>query len=315
MIAFVLGGGGNYGALQVGALRALLERGIHPDLVIGTSAGAINAAYFAARPTLDGVNALAELWKQVTKEDVYPGNRLMMLWRMIRGKESLFPSDRLARFIQAHIPAETSTFADLTGPHLCITATRLDTGALHLFGENPSERLVDAIMASTALPPFSPPWRTSDGTLLIDGGAVADVPVGVALEKGAKEIYALRIVGHTGLGGRLRSMAEIGHQALSAIIQHQIEHALEATARRRGVRLHLLELRSSLALSYQDFSHAAELIEEGYRITLAQLDAWGLPAEPRRPRVPGRALTWLSRQARRLERVLALVARRHESPG
>ena len=76
MLAFVLSGGGNRGALEVGALRVLVERGIRPEMLVGTSAGAVNAAMVASDPTLEGMQRLVNAWREVTKYDVYPGNHL-----------------------------------------------------------------------------------------------------------------------------------------------------------------------------------------------------------------------------------------------
>ncbi|MFF4796571.1 patatin-like phospholipase family protein [Streptomyces sp. NPDC001276] len=70
--AFVLSGGGSLGAAQVGMLRAMTAHGIRPDLVVGTSVGSLNAAYFAARPDAQGVEELARVWLQVGEHDVYP---------------------------------------------------------------------------------------------------------------------------------------------------------------------------------------------------------------------------------------------------
>src|SRR5207237_10080672 len=73
--AFVLSGGGNHGSSQVGMLRALLERGIVPDVVIGTSAGALNGAAVAYAPNLTGVAPLAAVWGQLQADHVFPRRR------------------------------------------------------------------------------------------------------------------------------------------------------------------------------------------------------------------------------------------------
>lgn len=79
--AFVLGGGGNLGAVQVGQLRALLEHGIVPDVVVGCSVGALNGAAVAGEPTLDEVVRLTDLWKRLGREDIFPSSRLGTGWR------------------------------------------------------------------------------------------------------------------------------------------------------------------------------------------------------------------------------------------
>lgn len=272
MVGFVLSGSGNRGPLQVGALQALLERNVRPDILVGTSAGAVNAAYLAARPTLAGVHELAALWTQVTKEDTYPGSRLRALWRLLRSHESLYSSANLRRFFQAHIPPETQRFGDITGIQLYIVAVCLETGKLRLFGDDPVDALLDALMSSTALPPFWPPWRCQEGELCIDGGLVANLPVSVALAKGANEVYAL----HATARDEQRFANDvwtIGQQALTAMLHRQNENDLQRAGWRLGERLYYIELVPPRQLPFWDFSHAAELIESGYRQTTTYLES------------------------------------------
>ncbi len=275
--AFVLSGGGNYGALQVGALRALVESGITPDLVVGTSAGAINAAFFASKPTLAGVDELAQLWMRVRREDIYPGSPLHVIWRMLTGSESLFPSQRFYRFLSRHMPHEMLMFGDLGKPRLFIAAAYLDTGEMHLYGENREELVIEAIMASTALPPFSPPWRGLDGRLHVDGGSVSDLPLGPAVKKGAREIYALHVQEVAAREERLRSMTEIGHCAIRALLKVQLETDLAMVRARRDVSLHHIPLRCLPGIAPFDFSHSADLIAYGYEQTRAFLAAQPVP--------------------------------------
>jgi len=101
--AFVLGGGGSLGAVQVGMLRALLEHGIRADLVVGSSVGAINAAYFAGNPTLEGVSELEAIWLRLKRSDI-----LGLGWRGLFGllgqRDHLFSSDRFGRLLETHLP-------------------------------------------------------------------------------------------------------------------------------------------------------------------------------------------------------------------
>ncbi|MFQ6000972.1 MAG: patatin-like phospholipase family protein [Anaerolineae bacterium] len=271
MIAFVLSGGGNRGALQVGALQALFERGIAPDILVGTSAGAVNAAYIATKPSLEGAQELAEIWQGLTKEDVYPGNWLTILWRIITRRDSLFPNANFLRFIEIHAPSGVERFGDITSVRLYIVATRLDTGEMRLFGEDPEECLLDALMASTALPPLLPPWRC-EGKLYIDGGTVADLPVTIALEKGAKEIYALHVAKEQ-VAQPIRGLINVARQALTDILRQQMKQELERTMEQPRVKLHHIQLTAGQDLPFWDFSHASELIEEGRRATEAYLKA------------------------------------------
>lgn len=272
-VAFALSGGGNYGALQVGALRALLERGIAPDLLIGTSAGAINAAHIAAKPNLDGVSELENIWCHVRREDIYPGSQWQIIWRVLTGSESLFPNQQFHKFLERHLSHPMLTFGELHRPRLFITSAHLDTGDLHLYGEERDEQVIEAIMASTALPPFSPPWRGADGRLHVDGGSVSELPIGVAVKKGAREIYALHIQEVAAREEQLRSMAEIGHRAIRALLKAQLETDLALVRAQRNVRVHYIPLRTPPNLPPFDFSRSRELIASGYQQTKACLDA------------------------------------------
>jgi len=156
MIAFVLSGGGNRGALQVGALQVLLETGIRPDMLVGTSAGAINAAFLATDPTPAGASRLGEIWQQVTKENAYPGGPLRVIWHLLTHRDSLYPHENLKAFVEAHTPPGARSFRQSAVP-LYIVATDLRNGSLYIFGEDAEDTIVDAIMASTAVPLSSLP--------------------------------------------------------------------------------------------------------------------------------------------------------------
>ena len=264
MLAFVLSGGGNRGALEVGALQVLFEHGIRPQMLVGTSAGAMNAAYIATNPSLEGAQELAELWLKLTKEDVYPGNYLTMAWRLMRGKDSLFPNENLRRFIEAHMPPGVQYFGDIKGVRLYITATNLNTCRLEVFGDDPSVPLVDALMASAAIPPYFPPWNYN-GWQYVDGGVTANLAVDAALERGATEIYAIHVAGSE-MRSSVRGLPSIASQSIAAMLSHQLQRELEEAAARPGVTIHYIKLEAFQDLFFWDFDHAAEMIEEGRRV-------------------------------------------------
>lgn len=271
MIAFVLSGGGNRGSLEVGAMWTLTECGIRPQMVVGTSAGAINAAAVATDPILAGVERLANAWLETTRQDVYPGNVLTMALRFLIRRDGLFSNRRFHRFVQAHVRPKARTFADVRGARLYITAVDLDTGVLHVFGDDPGDSVVDAIMASTALLPYFPPWPYR-GRRYIDGGVAACLPLSVALERGATEIYAvdLTYAGHPRRS--IHGVIPILFQT-AGIMVHQLRQRDLAEARRRlGAKLHYIPMPVYKDLSPFDFHHTGELIEEGRRQTEAYLE-------------------------------------------
>ncbi|MGC8787324.1 MAG: patatin-like phospholipase family protein [Anaerolineae bacterium] len=271
-VAFVLSGGGNRGALQVGALQVLLERGVRPNILVGTSAGALNAASLALDPTLAGAQRLAKTWEGVKKRNVYPGGYAAVLWRLIRNEESLYPNANFQRFLQRYLRAlHVERFGDITsGVHLYLVATRLDTGMTHVFGDDPNDLLLDALMASTALPPFHPPWQCN-GIAYVDGGMTADLPICIAAERGAQEIYALHVTTAPQPPTRLHGVLEISAHALQSLLERQLRCELQKAAELPNVQLHYIPFTAYAGLPFWDFSHASEMIAEGRAVMEAYL--------------------------------------------
>jgi NTE family protein len=266
MRAFVLSGGGNYGALQAGALVVLLGHGIQPDMLVGVSAGALNAAWLATHPTLTGAQLLGQIWR-VSAPKFFPcPSRVSMLFRLARGENSLLTNDSLQRFIRKWAP-DKSTFGEFTRPRLYVVATRLADGAPRVFGDDPAEPLFDGLMASTALPPLYPPWQV-DGVAYVDGGAYSELPLRVAVARGANEIFALQVSNPLGggSGAVLRGVLAIGRQALTALIDRNAELEIQAVRNQCKVRLHLIRLWPSDDPGFWDFRRAGRLIADGRRL-------------------------------------------------
>jgi NTE family protein len=265
--AFVLSGGSVLGSAQVGALQALLQQGISPDFLVGTSAGALNAAYLAADCSLAQVERLATLWRVVTRADVYPGTHLDVGWRLCVGADSLYDNRKFHYFLQQHGMLPTKKFADLADVACRVTATHLQSGQLRVFGENPDETVLDALMASTALPPLHAPW-VIDGEPYIDGGMVAPLPVQVALDQGATEIYALQVLADASDPAKqppLRGVPALMARSMSMTLQYLVKHELARAMATPGVRIHDIKLRVPDSPDLIDFSHANRLFEIGYR--------------------------------------------------
>jgi NTE family protein len=269
MIAFVLSGGGNLGALQIGALQALMKRGILPEMLVGTSAGAVNAAFLASDPTLEGAKHLAEIWKRIRKDNIYPGSPLSMAVHLATQQDSLCARKNLAAFLQRHTPKGVRTFRDMK-ISLYIVATDLLTGHRYLFGDDPNEHVVDAILASTAIPPVFPPWFYQ-GRLLVDGGVSDNLPIDVAVEKGATEIYALDILREGPMDDGHWNVMEVATLSIMGLIAQQRNRDLSIYSSIPGLTLHYLPLYASRQMAFDDFDHATELIENGREATQAYL--------------------------------------------
>lgn len=271
MRAFVLSGGGSHGASQVGALRALLERDIRPDMLVGCSAGALNAAHLARAVTLEQIQRLAEIWRAVSRRDVYPENRLGTVWRFLTGADSLFDNRNFYAFLQQWGTTPATRFGELGAVPFYATATHLATGQLHVFGDNPNDRVLDALMASTALTPMHPPWEV-DGERYIDGGTITPLPLRVALERGATEVYALHIVEQKD-GSRSKSLARgiVGllTNSMSTMLRLQAQHDLLLAEIAKRVQLHYICIPIPNAPEGTDFSQADRLMEQGYQAAQA----------------------------------------------
>lgn len=301
MIAFVLSGGGNRGALQAGAIKALIERGIYPDLIVGTSVGALNGVVLAANPTLEGARCLAAGWEHTRRQDIFPGNALTVGWRVLTGQGSLHGRENFTRFVLSTLPAHARRFKDLQVPCL-VTATSLASGRLRLFGEDPDERLLDAVLSSTSIPPFYPPYFYRN-EFLVDGALVANLPLSHAILRGARTIYTLEILDDMVASGRIGLLQTLT-SSLNAMLnrQHEQERRTVSLAHQRGITIHDIKLTSGSNLPYNDFSRGAALVAAGERAALECLNA--LPA----PRVPA-----LARLAQTLRGALITLAARHEA--
>ncbi|MGH2805718.1 MAG: patatin-like phospholipase family protein [Actinomycetota bacterium] len=185
-VAFVLGGGGRLGAAEVGMLRALFERDIVPHLIVGTSIGAMNGAAVAADPSIDAIDRLEEAWTTLDRNDVFSGSVLAGARNLVRTRTSLQPNLPVRRLIQKMLPV--STFEELVIPFQCVAAS-IERAAEHWFFEG---SLVDAILASSAVPGILPAVKI-DGEHFIDGGIVNSIPIGRAVELGAREIFVLHV--------------------------------------------------------------------------------------------------------------------------
>jgi NTE family protein len=177
-LGFVLSGGSSLGALHVGMLRAVHEAGIAPDLLVGTSAGALNAAFLGSGFTAPRIAQLAEIWRSIQTADVFAGLGLWSGLRTLLGRGTLASPARLRSIVDRHLPA---THADLAIPTTVVAADHATGGAVLLS----SGDLRSNVMASAAIPGVFPPVTIGDQTLL-DGGIVAHVPVLPARERGCR---------------------------------------------------------------------------------------------------------------------------------
>lgn len=271
--AFVLAGGGSFGAVQVGMLRELVKDGIVPDLVVGSSVGAINGAYFAGAPTLEGVAQLEAIWRGLRRRDVFP-----FTWRSLIGlftrRDYLLNSHGLRALLEQRLPYRNLEDSVIS-VHVVATDV-LDGGTVKL-STGPA---VDAVLASCSIPAAFPPVRIGERQLM-DGSVASNTPISVAVELGAKRLIVLP----TGFACTLESpprgaIANALH-GITLMVAHQLVRELE---RYRGeAEIITVPPLCPLAVSPYDFTHAGELIERAAEQTHRWLEKGGLT----RQRIPG----------------------------
>ena len=184
-IGFVFGGGGRWGAVEVGMAEALLGHGITPDLVLGTSIGAMNGAVVAAQPTVEGVAVLHSLWGAATS-DLLSESVVTRLRTLVKHRVALHDTAELRGLLEGRLPVDT--FEQLTVPFQCVAA-EIETATERWFDSGP---LVDAILASSAIPGLFPPVEIG-GMGYYDGGLVNSVPVDRAVKLGCSTIFVLQV--------------------------------------------------------------------------------------------------------------------------
>lgn len=247
--AFVFAGGGSLGAVQVGMLQALLEAGVHPDFVVGTSVGALNAAYFAGKPDLEGVKQLADIWRGLKRHDIFPVSFASAM-RLLRNPESLVDPTNLRALVADHLPFERIEDAALP---LHVMATDI-AGVGVLLSSGPA---VDSVMASAAIPSIFPPVEI-DGTLLVDGAISANTPLRQACALGASRVIVLPTGYACDLKEPPRGVIGQAMHAITLLIAWQLMHEIELTP--PEIHLNMAPALCPLRVSAFDFSSSAELI-------------------------------------------------------
>ena len=269
-VAFVLGGGGHLGAHEVGMLRALLEHDVVPDLVLGSSIGALNGAAVAAAPTPEAVDRLEEVWLQLVGSDLLGGSLMSRAVRLARTGTHLHGNGPLRAVLERHLPPRIE---DLDVRFQCVAAC-IERAAEHWFAEGP---LADAVLASAALPGVLPVVRIGEEHFM-DGGLVNSIPLGRAIALGAREVYVLHV-------GRveqpLTPPATPWGVALTAFeIARRHRFAQDLGSIPDGVAVHVLPTGTPQGAAvglrqqfrYRDFSSVRTRIERAYRASSAYLD-------------------------------------------
>jgi NTE family protein len=274
--AFVLGGGGILGANEVGMLRALLEAGVRPDVVVGTSVGALNGLLVAADPTIDAVGRLTDAWSRLEASGIFAGSLWRQLSTLARTRTHAHTNEPLRELIDELVPARR--IEELAVRFQCVAAS-IERAAEHWFDSGP---IADAVLASSAVPGLLPPVEI-EGEHFMDGGIVNSIPVSRAVRLGARTLYVLQV-------GRIERPLtaptrpwEVGLVAFEIARRHRFAADMASLPPR--ITAHVLptgeadlsrraDLRQQLR--YRDFGAIPERIERAYEASRRYLADAGI---------------------------------------
>jgi len=252
--AFVLSGGASLGSIQVGMLKALFEAGIKPDFLVGTSVGAVNAAWIAGWPSMEGVAKLEEIWLGLRRDDVFP-----LGWAAATGllgkTNHLFSNGALRKLLERNLPYER---LEHTAVPVHVVTSELKSGRAVVLSSGPA---VPSLLASCAIPGLFPPV-TIGRHELVDGGVANHTSIDAAVKLGARRIYVLPI-SYPWLHDEPTNALGMALQALARMVAQRLES--EVAAYRDAAEIIVIPPLEPMAVSPADFSHTAELIEHGYR--------------------------------------------------
>ena len=264
--AFVFAGGGSFGAIQVGMLHSLVSHGIAADMVFGSSVGALNGAYYAGAPTLEGVRELEAIWRSLRRQDIFP-----VTWRtllgFVRRRDFLVTPDGLRKLIDTHLPYRNLEDAKIP---IHVIATDILSAETVVLSKGPA---CEAILASAAIPAAFAPVQMSD-LFLADGAISSNTPVRAAVARGAQRLIILP----TGYACARQTppagaVANALH-ALTLLIARQLISELEHLP--PEIDYYVLPPLCPLDGSPYDFSHTGELIARAIESTNEWIDGGGL---------------------------------------
>lgn len=256
----MLGGGGVLGAVQVGQVRALLDAGVRADLIVGTSIGAMNGAVLAAFEPAEAIDRLETVWRSTDAASVFGAGPIARLRELARTGTAAHSPEPLRRALEAQLGDRL--IEDLPVTFQCCAAS-IEDAAEVWFDRGP---VVEAVLASAAVPGLLPPARV-EGRHYLDGGLVNSIPLGRAVELGARRVFVLQV-------GRIdtplrapRRPWEVAMVAFEITRRHRFARDLAEVP--AGVEVHVLPAGAGAAprwdsrgtLRYRDVSGVERRIE------------------------------------------------------
>lgn len=264
-LAFVLGGGGARGAMQVGAIRALIEAGYKPDLFVGTSIGAINSvglALWGVNPT--GINTLELAYQELAEANLMDPRLSRLTLHCLLGRPSHQASQQVAKFFISKGISPDLRFEHISNVRLGLVGADLNTGKPLIYGQNPKQSILEGMMASIALPPWFTPLQ-KDGHYIMDGGVLSNLPIEPALSLGATEIIALDLDDPRAIPEN-DNLFNLYFTKLAFALSRRHISLETALAETKAVPVHRIELQSPEITPIWDFNNHRKLIHTGYDI-------------------------------------------------
>lgn len=258
MLAFVLGGGSSRGALQVGALNALAEWNIFPDMVVGCSIGAINAVTLADNPSSEFLDELERLYIETKFGDVFTGGPEVL--SNVFKEEGIYSNQGLREILEENISSRR--FGDLRIPAYTI-ATDLETGKEVVFGDDPDDSVIEGTLSSAALLPLYKPQEVN-GRLLGDGSFNITLPIEVAIERGATTIVAFNIISKLMPTDMLNSPIKLFLHSIDLLLHSQVNLMVDKMTVPEGVTLHVVNLESPEYVPLYEMNKMEGMIQAGH---------------------------------------------------
>jgi NTE family protein len=262
--AFVLSGGASLAALQAGMLNALYELDIAPDMLVATSAGAINATFVASRPqTVATARALGRIWRGLQRDDVFPVSPYVLAGGLLGKRDHLISPGSLRKLMERYM--EFRDLADAPIP-LHVVAFDLAAGEEVRFSAGP---VLEAVCGSAAVPGVFPPVSLGNRRL-IDGGVVNNTPISHAVELGAERVYVLPAMDRSlPRAVQRRSAMNAAIDSLGLMMRSRLEADIARFS--SEVELIVLPAPNPLQVMPTDFSHADRLLRDGLQAARRQL--------------------------------------------
>jgi NTE family protein len=236
-------------------LQALYERGIAPDVLVGTSVGALNAAFLASRAqTPATAMELGRIWRDLDREDVFPVSMRALVGGVCGRRDHLVPDRGLRNLVRRHL--EFDDLADASIP-VHVVAFDVAEGRELLLSQGPA---VEAIAAAAAIPGVFPPVEFA-GRRLIDGGVVNNTPISHAVELGAERIFVLSTQDHGHHPARLpRTALDAAIYGLGLLIDSRLKSDIARYS--KDAELIVLPAPNTAGVQPTSFEHSSRLMAE-----------------------------------------------------